>query len=93
MTGGWVNPFAYEIAKEKAGTLGRTGHKLEQTLAELESCTDGARREELIWYATELVTAIIIQREACGLRNPSFVFEFYGVPREVIARIGVRRLI
>jgi len=90
---GWVDPFAYEIAKEKAGTLGRTGRRLEKTLAALRACehADDARREELIWDATELVTSIIVQREACGLRNPSFVFDFYRVPREVIARIGVRR--
>ena len=94
MTTGWVDPFAYEIAKEKAGTLGRTGRKLEKTLAALRACQRGndARREELIWDATELVTSILVQREACGLRNPSFVFDFYRVPREVIARIGVRRV-
>ena len=93
MSSGWVDPFAYEIAKEKAGALGRTGRKLEKTLAALRACDHGdeARREELVWQATELVTSIIVQREACGLRNPRFVFDFYGVPREVIARIGVRR--
>lgn len=93
MASGWVDPFAYEISREKAGTLGRAGRKLEETLAALESCADDAEREELIWEATEIVTSIIIQREACGLRNPSFLFEFYAVPREVIARIGVRRLV
>lgn len=91
MTSGWVDPFAYEISKEKAGTLGRTGRKLEKTLAALESCPDGAKRDELIWDATGLVTSIIVQQEACGLRSPSFLFEFYGVPGEVIARIGVMR--
>ena len=93
VTIGWVDPFSYEIAKEKAGSLGRTGQKLEKTLAALRSCKrdDDARRDELIWDATELVTSILVQREACGLRNPSFVFDFYRVPREVIARLGVRR--
>lgn len=95
MTSGWVDPVSYEIAKEKAGTLGRTGRRLEKTLAALRACehADDARREKLIWDATELVTSIIVQREACGLRNPSFVFDFYRVPREVIARIGVRRAV
>lgn len=94
MTSGWVDPFSYEISKEKAGTLGRTGEKLAKTLDALRSCQRGhdAKRDELIWDATELVTSIIVQREACGLRNPSFVFDFYDVPREVIARIGVRRI-
>lgn len=94
MATGWVDPFSYEIAKEKAGTLGRTGRKLEKTLGALRTCRrgDDARREKLIWEATELVTSILVQREACGLRNPSFVFDFYRVPREVIGRIGVRRV-
>ena len=93
MANGWVDPFSYEIAKEKAGTLGRTGQKLEKTLAALRACErgDDARREALLWDASELVTSIVVQREACGLRNPSFVFDFYRVPREVILRIGVRR--
>ncbi|HEU4617653.1 MAG TPA: DUF6665 family protein [Gammaproteobacteria bacterium] len=91
MTSGWVDPFAYEISKEKAGTLGRVGRGLEKTLAALESCTDGAKREELIWDASELVTSLVVQREACGLRSPGFVFEFYRVPREVIVRMGMRR--
>jgi hypothetical protein len=91
VTSRWVDPFAYEISKEKAGTLGRTARKLEKTLAALEGCPDGAKRDELIWDATGLVTSIIVQREACGLRSPRFVFDFYGVPREVIARVGVMR--
>lgn len=94
MTNGWIDPFAYEISKEKAGALGRTGKQLEQTLEALRSCdiSDVATREALIWNATELVTSIVVQREACGLRNPKFVYEYYDVPREVVARIGVRRL-
>ena len=93
MANGWVDPFAYEISKEKAGALGRSGEKLERTLAALRSCDSAdARREDLIWSATHLVTAIIVQREACGLRDPRHVFEFYQVPREVVARIGVRRV-
>ena len=92
MADGWVDPFAYEISKEKAGALGRIGEKLEKTLALLRSSElADAQREELIWCATHLVTSIIVQREACGLRDPKFVFDFYAVPREVIARIGVRR--
>ena len=93
MANGWVDPFAYEISKEKAGALGRIGAQLEKTLAALRHCesADG-RRDDLIWDATHLVTSIIVQREACGLRNPHFVFEFYEVPREVVARIGVRRV-
>lgn len=92
MTGGWVNPFEYEISREIAGTLGRIGKQLERTLGELErvSWNDG-KRDELIWEATELITSIVVQREACGLRDSNFVFDFYAVPREVIARIGMGR--
>ena len=94
MTNGWIDPFSYEISKEKAETLGRTGTRLHETLEALRQCDrhDDARRDELIWNATELLTSIVVQREACGLRNPRFVYEHYQVPREVIARIGVRRV-
>jgi hypothetical protein len=93
MTRGWVNPFEYEISREIAGTLGRIGKRLERALRELKSREgwNDVKRDELIWEATELVTSIVVQREACGLRDSSFVFEFYSVPREVIARIGVKR--
>ena len=32
-----------------------------------------------------------MQREAFGLRDTRYVLEFYGVPDEVIARVGAKR--
>lgn len=92
MSTGWIDPVAYEINREKAGALGRTGRKLENALAALARCEhdDGDKREALLRHATELLTSLVVQREACGLRDPRDLFECYAVPAEVVARIGVR---
>jgi hypothetical protein len=39
---------------------------------------------EALWY-------FIVQREACGLRDPRPVIRDYRVPAEVYARMGARR--
>ena len=42
--------------------------------------------------AADLVWAFMIQRELCGLRNWEAVVRDYGIPREVLNRVGqVRR--
>jgi hypothetical protein len=42
--------------------------------------------------AADLVWALMIQRELCGLRNWDAVVKDYAIPREVLNRIGqVRR--
>ncbi len=50
-----------------------------------------AQRERLLWDLAERVEAFAVQREALGLRDTRYVLEFYGVPDEVIARVGAKR--
>ncbi|SRR5690606_21728807 len=91
---GFVDPIEYELAKERAGTLGRLGRKLEATVAEYRGLeADGAdeAREEKLWELAELVMFLLAQREACGLRNPDWALRYYQVPKEAIRRLGVRR--
>ena len=93
------NPNAaleYEIAREKAVSLGRLGRRLEAALAALQAfdASHGrarwsAEREALLAEAGTLLWHFIVQREACGLRDGARVMQDYGVPNDVRARMGV----
>jgi hypothetical protein len=80
-----------EIMEEKAGALARTERRLLEALDAYRTPPRPPEREDLIWDVVEAVTALVVQREACGLRDAEHVFEFYRVPREAVARIGIRR--
>jgi hypothetical protein len=42
----------------------------------------------LLSEAADLVWAFMIQRELCGFRNWEAVVKDYGIPREVLNRVG-----
>lgn len=83
----------YEIAQEQATALGRLGRALEAALAAL-SDYDSAHAERdsvralLVQAASDALWCFIVQREACGLRDPRPVIRDYRVPAEVYARMG-----
>jgi len=95
----------YEIAREQATALGRLGRALEVALAALADHDRRHRehgnrtpapplpptqtRMRLVQAASEALWCFIIQREACGLRDPRPVLRAYCVPAEVINRMGV----
>jgi hypothetical protein len=93
------NPNAaleYEIAREKAVSLGRLGRRLEAALAALQAfdaadarARRGGEREALLAEAGTLLWHFIVQREACGLSDGARVMQDYAVPNEVRARMGV----
>jgi hypothetical protein len=93
------NPNAaleYEIAREKASSLGRLGRRLEAALAALQAFDTshahahrGPEREALLAEAGNLLWHFIVQREACGLSDSARVMQDYGVPKDVRARMGV----
>jgi len=90
----------YEIAQEKASTLGRLGRRLEATLAELAAFDaalthDGAAepdaeaaRRALVSQAGNALWQFIVQREVLGLRDNAQVLRDYSVPAEVRDRAG-----
>jgi hypothetical protein len=95
----FVDTVQHEIAEERAGALGRTGRRLQQALelyrehaqrAPAEPQTR-ALRERLLWDLAERVESLIVQREACGLRDARYILAFYGVPQEAVSRVGARR--
>ena len=38
--------------------------------------------------AAHQVWAFFVQRELCGLRDQKEIIRFYGIPQEVLARLG-----
>jgi hypothetical protein len=51
--------------------------------------TERATRARLVREASEALWYFIVQREACGLRDPRPVIRDYRVPAEVYARMGI----
>ena len=97
MTRHAIDKTAEEIAKEKAESLGLAGKALEAALRELrdydlrrEPARDDPRRAALLMRAAERTLSFIVQREAHGFRDPAYVLDFFAVPAEVVARIGIR---
>jgi hypothetical protein len=51
--------------------------------------TERATRARLVQQASEALWYFMVQREACGLRDPRPVIREYRVPAEVYARMGI----
>ncbi|KKX32994.1 DUF6665 family protein [Rhizobium sp. LC145] len=94
-SGSSFNALGYELASVRADALGRHGRKVEVELANLRNWSKDAPshkdRETLVENASEAVWAFFIQREICGLRNTREVADRYGIPNEVLARLGAIR--
>ncbi len=90
----------YEVAQEQASALGRLGRALETALAALVEydCLHGGdtidleqagKRRRLVEDAGDALWCFMVQREACGLRDPRPVLRDYRVPIEVQNRMGI----
>jgi len=86
----------YEIAREKAVSLGRLGRRLEAALdavrtfdAREAGAGRSREREALLCEARTLLWYFVVQREACGLRDSARLMQDYAVPKEVRARMGL----
>ena len=81
----------YEVLQEQAASLGRQGDRLERALAALSAHTgDAEGRAALVREAADAAWCFFIQREVMGLRDRTAVIAQYGIPREVLNRIGAR---
>jgi hypothetical protein len=93
---GW-GILEYELAAERASALGRHGQKVEACLAKLRQWDadaakqDEAERLELAHDAADAVWAFFIQREICGLRDNRDIVRRYGIPKDVLAKVGMVR--
>ena len=85
-----------EFAQERASALGRLGRAFEAALAALaqldqapsDTLEHRQMRAALITDASVTLWQLIVQREACGLRDMRQVLRDYAVPMEVAARMG-----
>src|SRR5437763_648724 len=74
----------YEIAREKAASLGRLGRRLEAALEALRAFdasharAHSPEREALLEEAGVLLWSFVVQREACGLRDSTRIMQDYG---------------
>jgi len=74
-----------ELQSERASALGEAGRKLEKMVAALSDSEDSIDDlAEAAWF-------YMIVREAVGMFDHAQAFEFYGVPRHVLARVGVMK--
>lgn len=80
----------YELLEEQAHSLGRAGRKVEAALAALAEHPGGEDRAPLVKAAADAVWSFLVQREVMGLRDRNAVIAQYGIPREVLARLGAR---
>jgi hypothetical protein len=92
-----VDSTAKEVAQEKAQALAATARSLESALHALREhdARGGAglgdtKRPKLVAHAADRVLHYLVQLESQGLRDPRYVFDYYSVPAEVIARLGAR---
>ena len=82
--------FRHELLAEQAASLGQGGRKVEAALAALRDHPGGDGRIAILKAAADAVWGFLVQREALGLRDRSAVTSHYGIPREVLNRLGVR---
>ena len=80
----------YELMEEQAQPLGRAGRKVESALATLRDHPGGDGRSDLVKVAADAVWGLLVQREVLGLRDRAAIIAEYGIPREVMVRIGAR---
>ena len=78
-----------EILAEKASSLGRAGQNVETTLRTLKQLDPAAPdRAQAVRSAAKAVYYYFIQRELCGFRNHAGPIRQYGIPKEVLVRLG-----
>jgi hypothetical protein len=87
-----INILENELLAEKASSLGRHGRLVETSIAALKafdvSTGTAEERLELVRTAARHVWAFFVQRELCGLRDQKEMIRFYGIPSEVLVRLG-----
>lgn len=86
------NLLEAEMLAEKASSLGHHGRLVEQAMAALRTfdpaAGDAEARLRLVKQAARHVWAYFVQREACGMRDHRQVIKDYGIPGEVLVRLG-----
>lgn len=85
-----------ELVGERALALGRIAEGMEKALEDLrqfdrDGGSESAERDALCAIAAERVWFYVVQRESLGWYRHEEALRFYGVPAELILRMGPRR--
>jgi hypothetical protein len=87
-----INTLESEILAEKASSLGHHGRMVEKTMAALRAFDPATGTAEerlaLVKAAARATWNFFVQRELCGLRDQREIIRFYGIPQEVLNRLG-----
>jgi hypothetical protein len=94
-----LDVLEYELVQEQAAALGRMGRALEAALAKLREfdaahprvdalASERQARRALVAEAGQALWMLVVQREACGLRDSRTVMRDYNVPGEVLLHSG-----
>lgn len=86
-----LDALTAEMLSEQGASLGRAGQKLETAMAALKAHDAGdlaGERDPLVKAAAYAAWCYFIQREACGIRDQKPAIAHYGIPREVLLRMG-----
>lgn len=90
-----LDVLGHEIAQQKAEALGTLGQQVEEALARLRAFEaepqgedQAGRLSALLDAAADRIWMLMVQRELCGLRHWDAVVKSYGIPREVLNRMG-----
>jgi hypothetical protein len=86
------NLLQHDMLGEMASSLGHHGRLVEQAMAALKAFDAAPGKAEdrarLVRRAARAVWAFLVQREICGFRDNKDVVRQYGIPAEVLARLG-----
>ena len=88
---GAFNVLEDELTAEKATSLGHHGRQVEKAIAALrgfDPAGDPDERMRLVRKAAREVWAFFVQRELCGFRDQKDAIRHYGIPGEVLVRLG-----
>jgi hypothetical protein len=86
------NVLEADMMAEKASSLGHHARLVESAMAALRAFDaapgDPDERLRLVKKAAREVWAFFVQRELCGLRDQKQIIKDYGIPGEVLVRLG-----
>ena len=85
------NLLQQDLLAEMAASLGHHGRQVEIAMAALHAfdpAGDAGERAKLVKAAARHVWAYFVQREACGMGDHQHVIKDYGIPGEVLVRLG-----
>ena len=78
-----------EVIAEKASSLGHQARLVEGAMEELRAFEgEPAERLGLVRKAARHTWAYFVQRELCGMRDHREIIRDFGIPQEVLVRLG-----